>query len=509
MRLRWHWAFTTTSDTGLWPRWFYLRILAVGFIAGFLSLSTQIHGLIGPQGILPARQFLQAIASHEPGWRRFLLVPSILWWNSGPAGLDLLCAGGFIAALLLFLNIWPRATLFLCWLFYLSFVSVARDFSGFQSDGLMLESALLAIFLAPRGFRPGMGEGSPPSAAALFVMRWLLFRLLFESGMVKLLSGDVGWRHFSAMDDYYVNCPFPSWIGWYAQQLPHAFHACTVGLAFLTELVCPLMIFQGRRWRIPAFGIVTLFQTGILLTGNYTFLNYNTIALAFLLLDDQDLHRWIRLRVPATRPELPPPFWKKIGAGAVLTFLFYVSTVWLLGIIGLPLGRLPRWVLRPLEWSVPFRSANHYGLFAVMTHERNQIEFEGSDDGGATWRTYELKWQPQKLNVPPRFMAPHLPRFDWNLWFANLGSWQDYPFVQRTAVRLLQGEPTVTGLFARNPFPGKPPSTIRFARYRYQFTDLETLRSTGCWWKRERIADYAPAVFRDSFDGKIKWRSAQ
>ena len=487
----------------LYARWLFIRILAFGFAAAFLSLFIQIQGLIGPEGILPAGEFLAGVSKAYPGFFKFILAPSLLWINSGPTALYLLCFFGFAAAVLLLFNIWPRLNLFLCWLFYLSFVSVARNFSGFQSDGLMLESALLAIFAAPRGFRPGMGEKSPPSKIVIFLFWWLLFRLSFESGIGKVLSGDLDWRGLTAMNDYYVNCPFPTWIGWKIQQFPKVFHSLTVLFVFFCELVCPILILCGRKARLVAFLSWTVFQIGILLTGNYTYLNYNSIALALFLIDD-DLFSKIGLKAPVIPDLKPTVLWRKIGAGIVFSLIIYISAILFLATLRFPLRMFPSVILMPVEIFDTFRSANQYGLFAVMTHARDEIEFEGSDDGGMTWKTYMYKWQPQQLKVAPRFMAPHLPRFDWNLWFAALGTYKNYPFVIRTAIRLMEGSGPVERLFKSNPFPDKPPGMIRFPLYRYTFTDLKTQRESGNYWWREKIGYYAPTLYVDSSSGTLK-----
>jgi lipase maturation factor len=488
----------------LWPRWLFLRLLGIGFLTGFLSLAAQIQGLIGPRGILPASQLLQAVAEKHPGPSRFLLVPSLLWWDSGPLGLDVLCWGGTIAGAMLVLNLWPRLAVFVCWLFTLSFVTAARQFSGFQSDGLMLETGLLAVFLAPCGLRPGLGAHDPPSRFSVFMVRWLLFRLMLGAGLAKLFSGDPDWQGFTAMDDYYENCPFPTWIGWWIQHLPHVFHAGTVAYTLAVEVLCPFLIWFGRGPRLVLFPLWTALQLGILLGGNYTFLNYNAIGLGLLLLDDQALGRVLRLQVPAAPPRKPQPVWRRAPEILGLGFLLYLSSLIFLRGMGLQPRALPEVLTAPAEAVSAFRVANRYALFAVMTHGRREIEIEGSSDGGQTWKTYRFRWQPQDPGEAPRFMAPHLPRFDWNLWFAALGSYEDWPLVLHTGLRLMENEPTVTALFAENPFPDAPPTRIRFPLYSASFTDVDTWRRTGLYWRRERIGEYAPMLVLDAGSGKVR-----
>ena len=208
----------------LWPRWIFLRALGLIYLSAFYSLLFQIKGLIGPNGILPAADYLQAMhAALE--MRSYWSAPSLLWFGASNGALMTLCWVGLVASLLVTLNLWPRASLLTCFVCFVSFVSVARDFSGYQSDGMLLEAGFIALFFAPAGLRPGFGAENPPSRASLFLLQWEWFRIYFESGVAKIGSGDLAWRQFTAMDDYYQNGPLPTWIGWYVQHLPHWFHA--------------------------------------------------------------------------------------------------------------------------------------------------------------------------------------------------------------------------------------------------------------------------------------------
>src|SRR5438477_9669256 len=276
----------------LLPRWLFLRALGLIYFSAFYSLAFQIRGLIGPQGILPAGSYLQAVARSLVGHSRFWFAPSLLWISSGSAMLMSLCWAGMIAALLLILNFWPRGMLMICFICFLSFVAAAQDFSSYQSDGMLLEAGFISLFFAPPGFRPGLGRTHPPSRASQFLLQWEWFRIYFESGMAKILSGDPEWRNFTAMDEYYQNGPLPTWIGWYVQHLPHWFHAATVYATLAMELGVVWMFFLPRRWRIVCFFIVTPWEIGVILTANYTFLNYLVLALGVLLLDDRFLQRF-------------------------------------------------------------------------------------------------------------------------------------------------------------------------------------------------------------------------
>ena len=509
----------------LWPRWLWLRALGMIFFSAFYSWFFQIRGLIGPEGILPAGPWLQS-AAEQFGPKRFLLVPSLLWFASSDRALLLFCALGLAASLLLVLNLWPRGMVAICVVVFLSFVSTAQDFSSYQSDGMLLAAGFLSLFLAPPGVRPGLAGKSPPSRASLFLLQWLWFQIYFESGVVKWASGDPEWRHLTALDHYYENGPLPDWIGWYAQQLPHAFQAAVTAATLGIELSIVWMLFLPRRYRRICFLIVTPFQVGIILTANLAFLNYLVLALGFLLLDDDfPVLRGVRWRVntpdaPPTAPPCPiaespqpplearPPAWRRgvdvlrrrlsiVVPAVFLSWIFYNTAAEMLFML---FGALPL-PAAPIEALEPFRISDQYGLFASMTTARYEIEFQGSRDG-ANWIAYPFRYKPQDPREAPRLYAPYQPRFDWNLWFASLGGWRDYPFVVNTEARLLQNSPDVLSLFAGNPFGSSPPKQVRAVEWQYWFTDLAEKRKDGMWWRRKFMGPYAPTLERQP-DGKI------
>src|SRR6202047_5620238 len=397
---RWLFDAERGATDRLIPRWLFLRALVCIYFSAFFSLAFQIRGLIGPNGILPANEYLQAVA-HTFGYVRGIwFAPTVLWFSSGPHILMALCSVGMAASLLLVLNIWPRAMLAVCFVCFLSFVSAAQDFSAYQSDGMLLEAGFISVFFAPPGFRPGLARANAASRLSLFLLRWEWCRIYFESGVAKLASGDRAWRQFTAMDDYYQNGPLPTWIGWYVAHFPHWFHASTAVLTLAVELVIVWMLFLPRRFRIVCFCIVTPFEIGIILTANYTFLNYIVISLGFLLLDDRFIEWVLPMRIrefldrkgredhklapsPATGALRGSGFarWRRLLAPAPKTlpanflsvggFFTTAQLLWMF-IPALPLPEAP------VRWLEPSRIANRYGLFAVMTPARLEIEFQGT-----------------------------------------------------------------------------------------------------------------------------------
>ena len=537
------WLFDSGSGPAdrFLPRWIFLRALGAIYFSAFFSLVFQIRGLIGPQGILPASEYLKS-AAQQIGYARFWYVPSVLWISSGSHMLMALCWIGMAAAVLLVFNFWPRGMLIICFVCFLSFVSTAGDFSGYQSDGMLLEAGFLSLFFAPSGFRPGLGQTRLPVRAAFYLLLWEWFRIYFESGVAKMGSGDPEWRNLTAMDEYYQNGPLPTWIGWYVQHLPHWFHAGTAFFTLALELVLIWAAFLPRPFRIALFFLVTPWQIGIILTANYTFLNYLVLILGFLLLDDRFLKRFFPARwtkslhdavaarsleanppeddnlsilAPSPNPsagvvpqesDVRPPWRRTLQswltplrvsvAAILLTWIFYATAaqmIWMIAPAPLP--------TTPVALLDPFRIANRYGLFAVMTRNRYEIEFQGSDDG-QTWVAYPFPHKPQELNKAPRIYAPYQPRFDWNLWFASLGEWRDNPMVLRTERRLLSNDRDVLALFAANPFPHGPPRQVRAVLWQYWFTSVAEKTKSGLWWRRQLLGLYAPAIELEN-DGRI------
>ncbi|MCU1343110.1 MAG: hypothetical protein JWN92_2533, partial [Candidatus Acidoferrum typicum] len=264
----------------------FLRGLELIFFSAFYSLAFQIRGLIGPHGILPAESYLAEVA-RVFGAQRFWFAPSVFWLSASDRALLAVCIVGMLASLLLALNLCPRGMLVLCLVAFVSFISTARDFAGYQSDGMLLEAGFISLFFAPAGWRPRLGNSDPPSRASRFLLIWLMFRIYFESGIAKIMSHDPEWRDFTAMDQYYQNGPLPTWIAWYAHHLPHAFHAATAALVLALELFLIFAVFLPRRFRILLFFLITPWEIGIILTSNYAFLNYLVLLLGMLLLDDK------------------------------------------------------------------------------------------------------------------------------------------------------------------------------------------------------------------------------
>ena len=322
------------------------------------------------------------------------------------------------------------------------------------------------------------------------------------------------------MDEYYQNGPLPTWIGWYVQHLPHWFHAASAAGTLVLELVLVFLLFFPRRVRLICFLIVTPWEAVVILTANYTFLNYLVLSLGLLLLDDKTLLRFVPARYrwqlsklaiitkppedtsasepglgesdASPEPSSPSEIRYRLSAhlGAVrlaiaaimLSWIFYNTTA---EMIGIPLRQVPLPVA-PITALEPFRISNQYGLFAVMTNGRYEIEFQGSNDG-KNWIPYPFRYKPQALNEAPRIYAPYQPRFEWNLWFASLSDWRVNQLVPFTEERLLEGDPMYSRsseaihFFVSSPVRARSPLAVLVHIDGREAAHRELVASTVSW----------------------------
>jgi hypothetical protein len=480
------------AETYAVAAWLFLRLMGLVYLAAFLSLSGQIKGLVGENGIIPLKDFLAS--RRKLGFRRFWQIPTVFWLNGSDSFLVFLCWGGAALALLLIAGIAPLPVAILLWIIYLSLFTAGRIFLGYQWDILLLETGFLTIFLAPFEWITSFPPLAAPPKIVVWLGWWLLFRLMFSSGVAKWRSGDKNWRNFTALRHHYETQPLPTPLAWNVHQLPLAFHKLSTGLMFFIELVVPFFIFAPPPIRHFAAGLIFLLMLLICVTGNYAFFNLLTAALCVLLFDDRALAPVMNWLVAGSgaAPLIHPPGWFRWIAIAVALLIAALSLQTLLRLFRVEIGwRRPLRTL--LEILDPFRLVNSYGLFAVMTTERPEIIIEGSHDG-REWRAYEFKWKPGDMKRAPRIVAPHQPRLDWQMWFTALGFYQSNLWFKHFLARLLDSSTDVVALLRDNPFPQEPPRFIRAVLYDYRFTDSRERQATGAWWKRERRGLYCPVL---------------
>ena len=497
------------TETYLWPRWILLRAVGVVFIIVFAGIITESNALIGPDGIVPLPDAMAQLRSANSGLLDAVLEsPTLFWISSHPLMPVLIQWLGLFAGVALLLNLWPRMALFVCWITLLSFVRGWVFFSGPLVDRLMLEVSLLCIPFAPAGYRPGLGAQSSPRPFVTFMIRWLLFRVMFENGISKLISGDLHWLNFTAMDVLYETAPSPTILGYLDHQMPHFWHMGEYILTFAAEIGAPILaIFGGARSRWLAFGLWVALQAGIQLTCNFGWLNTASIGLGLLLLNDKmlasaaslfrasKLSRW--LVETTTRYAVPPLVkWRRYGLNLALSIHFYLGFVVFASVAGVQNFGVLNFVNRPLNYLFSgLGSVNAYSLFSYLEPFHFVAEFLGSNDGGVTWRPYEFRYFPQQLDRISPFTAPWFCRFEANLQVSASKHENAAPLYLFVATRLLEQKKPVLDLFERNPFADRPATMIRVAGYQYTFTDYETHRATGNYWHRTYLGEYQQMAY--------------
>ncbi len=473
-------------------RWVFLRLLALTYGIAFASLTVQVRGLVGTDGILPAGAYLDA-AHASLGPAAYAQLPTLLWLGSGDAVLLGLCVAGLAGSLLLLFEFAEPLLLPGLWAAYLSLTVAGQTFLSFQWDALLLECGLVALFWTPLRWSPGR-LGGAPAAIGRWLAWGLLFRLMFLSGITKLLSDDPTWVGLTALTFHYETQPLPTALSWHAHQLPAGFHRLSAAAMFGVELGAPWLLFvpargRGVALRRLAAGSLAAFQILIAATGNYGFFNLLTLALALSTLDGA---AWRRL-LPApafawmerSGPEGPRRrAWPQQVSATAALGLAALQLLAFAAEIQHTRGRpLPRAAEEILAAVAPLRSINGYGLFRVMTTRRPEIVLEASEDG-RSWREIPFRWKPGDPASRPDFVAPHMPRLDWQLWFAALDPRRAEPWLARFLARLLDGSPAVLDLLGDGAFAAAPPRYLRLVLYDYRFTTRAERRASGRWWER-------------------------
>ena len=449
--------FNVTADV-------LIRGIALCGLFAFLSLWWQIDGLIGPQGILPAADFLDVVA-HRYGAERFWILPTAFWLDASPAALHTVCALGTLATLTAFLGRWRCTASVIAYACYLSLFATGQVFLAYQWDIFLIECFVIAAVLA-RAPRFGV-----------WLARLALFRFMFLSGFVKLASGDPTWADGTALAFHFETQPLPTVLAWYAHHLPQVLLEWSVWLTFAIELALPFFILLPRNLRLVAAGGFVLLEVLIFATGNYNFFNILTVVLCLALLDDRRIKPIVR--GVATAPG------RRVTKTAAVCVMALGILVTLHNVFRLP---APMAVL--IETAAPLRLANPYGLFAVMTTRRDELVVEGSMDG-STWEPYAFPFKPGDVAAPPRWATPHQPRLDWQMWFAALTTPEGAPWIYDFAFALLEARPDVLKLVA-DPFDGARPKFVRIVRYRYRFSTPAERSSTGDWWIRGDATIWQP-----------------
>ena len=482
--------------------WLFAKGLALVYLAAFLSLWPQIRGLVGEGGVAPLEPYLRSAAavSEGAGLARWQVLPTFAWLRSDGAFLAAHCALGSALAGLLFLGLAPALMALLLALCYLSLVAAGGVFTNFQWDALLVETGFLAVWILPWRLRSRLASDPGAPGPARWLAWLLLVRLFFFSGAVKLASGggdDNVWLDLSALAYHFETQPLPTPLGAWADALPLAVSRALCALMFAVELGAPWLVFLGRRARLAAAALLAALQVAIALTGNYGFFNLLTLVLCVLLLDDRALGALpgprgtlARLREPA-RSAAPVRAARRLSLAGYAGLALVLSLFLWIHLAGRILER-DAWRRLGSESLAPWQSlrlVNAYGLFARMTRTRNEITIQGSDDG-ELWLDYVLPYKPGPPERGLAWVAPHMPRLDWQLWFAALQGYQASPWFQGVLAGILRDSPDVLALFETNPFPGAPPRYVQARFVQYELTDPSTWRTSGARWKTSDIGPF-------------------
>jgi len=484
-----------SSGSSYWlTRFVLLRLLGLVYFVAFLILINQFKPLLGRDGLTPAPLFLHNVQAHFGSLgKAFFVLPSLFWfWNSD--SFFIACAWvGFMLSLLVLAGFANGLLLLLLWALYLSFVQIGQDWYGFGWEEQLLETGFLAIFLVP--FRDGRPfPKSPPSAIVIWLNRWLIFRIMLGSGLIKL-RGDPCWRDLTCLKYHYETQPLPNPLSAYFHFMPLWFHQCGVLFNHLVELIAPWFM-VGPAWLCAVSGILMASLQGILiLSGNLSFLNWLTLVPILSCFHDGF---WRRIF---------PAFLKRRAEKAALSAVespYQRTAVWVLLALVVLLSINP--VLNLLSPGQmmntsfePLHLVNTYGAFGTVGRERLQLVVEGTSEEKlketSPWKAYDFKCQPGELFRRPCVCSPYHYRLDWLMWFAAMSEPRAYPWVFNLVWKLLHNDRKTLDLFSGNPFGEKPPRYIRIRLFRYQFAPLS--HPQGQWWERADLGLWLPPLSAD------------
>ena len=472
MRRLWNYMWERPDDYRL-ITYLFLKGLALIYFAAFYSLAPQIEGLAGSKGILPLIDE-QAALTQQYGIWRFFLSPSLFWLHASDSFLILVASAGILCSLMLFLGAFPRLMLISLYVLYLSLYHAGSLFMNFQWETLLLEAGFLAIFLAHGGSR-----------LVIWLMRWLLFRLRFLSGMSKIISGDPTWAGFTALNTYFETQPLPHKGSWYAHQLPEWLLKVGTAGTLVVEILVPFLFLAPRRLRMIGAAITIVWQLLIIATSNHNFINLLTILLCLYLFDDDALRHAMPERMRNFGNNVLAELMygesriEKILLAFSASFIVVASSLQVFFM--LTASSAPAWAGAIDNVARAYSVSNRYHVFPVMDTQRLELITEWSYDG-QTWQPLEFEYKPGHPMRAPEFIVPHQPRLDWIMWFVPKGG---APFIytyQRFLDRLREGSAPVVSLLPIDTFKHGPPKYFRAHIARYTFADATSIRETGRWW---------------------------
>ncbi len=475
------WADIAGAKTYWLTRIVFQRGLGLVCLIAFVCALNQFRPLLGQRGLLPVPLFVRQIPFKES--------PSLFYWFPKDAAFTAAAWIGIILSCVVLAGITERYGSWLSmlvwaaiYLLYLSFVNVGQTFYAFGWESILLEACFFAMFLG--------SNQTIPQQIPIWLMRWLLFRVMFGAGLIKL-RGDPCWHNLTCLDWHFETQPMPNPLSWYLHWAPEWSHKAGVLFNHFSELVVPFGYFLPQPIATIAGLITIAFQVSIMASGNLSWLNFLTIILAIPTLDDRLLSHLLPLKTHVTVPPLRGEAYAQIGIAAIVVLLS----------IPVVLNMISARQAMNLNYN-PLHLVGTYGAFGSVTRPRYEVVVQGTDDNvisaNTKWRNYEFKGKPgDPMHLPPQ-IAPYHLRLDWLMWFAAMSNYENYPWFVNFMAKLLEGDKNVLSLLRTNPFPNKPPRYVRALRFEYHFTTPEEHRQTGAWWKAAPVGPYFPAVSLDS-----------
>lgn len=465
-------------------RFIFLRLLAAIYFVAFLVAFNQFPGLLGDHGLLPVSQFIKQVPFHA--------APSLFYLGYSDLFLRVLSVLGMSLSAGLLLGFfdrgpWGLTTILwlILWVFYLSIVNVGQVFYSFGWESMLLEAGFFAAFLGPR---------LAPSIIPILILRWMLFRTEFGAGLIKI-RGDACWRDFTCLYYHHETQPMPNPLSWYFHHLPKEIHRAGVWFSHFVQLVVPFGLFAPSLIAAISGALIIFHQAMLIASGNYSWLNWLTVALGMTTFSDSILKCFLPWKIPKAAPR-PVLFNGILYALAALTLLLSIQPT---------LNFFSKRQAMNANYN-PFHLVGSYGAFGSVTKDRYEIVAEGASEDSpdtAHWKEYAFKGKPGDIHkVPPQFAPYHL-RLDWLMWFLPFQMsvadhqvyTQGYPlWFLRLAKKLLENDKTTLSLLASNPFPETAPHLLRAEVYLFHFTDAAERKKTGAVWKRERMGDFLPPI---------------
>lgn len=480
----------TTEPSYRLTRFLFLRLLGLVYFVAFLVVVNQWEPLLGRHGLLPAREVIDGLAAADGrGLRTFLRLPTLFLFDDSDTAFRV---GGYVGLVLSACVLGGLANvplLLALWLLYMSYVHAGRTFYGYGWEILLLETGFLAIFLAPAVRLAPFERRTPPPTTVIVLLRWLVFRLMFGAGLIKL-RGDPCWRDLTCMVFHYETQPNPNPLSWYLHDLPVWFHRLEVLFNHVVELIAPFFVFGPRHARHVAGGLIVAFQVLLILSGNLSFLNWLTIAVAVACFDDGLLARLVPARARAWL-EARAADAEETKARALAVYALAI-VVGLLSVNPVVNMLSPRQVMNTSF--DPFDLVNTYGAFGSIGRERFEIVLEGTADespaASAHWIEYEFECKPGDPLRPPCWVSPYHYRLDWQMWFAAMPGAARPRWLVQLVAELLDGDARARGLLAGGAFEDRPPRWVRARLYRYQLTRP----GEPGWWRRTFVREYLPPL---------------